>query len=119
MDFRAGKNVIHSINKHLGLHLRIRSAEELERSQTQAPKVPMESYKYPKGDKSTGLVQGGGISIHLGIRKGFHTCKLLHLELICHETLLHSPGNYIQSLGIEYDARCMKKRMHIYIYVHV
>ena len=32
-------------------------------------------------------------------------CKLLHLEWISNEVLLHSTGNYNQSLGTEHDGR--------------
>ena len=36
---------------------------------------------------------------------GVGRCKLSHLEWIGNEILLDSTGNYIQSLGIEYDGR--------------
>ena len=36
---------------------------------------------------------------------GVGRCKLLHLEWISSEVLLYNTGNYIQSLGIEYDGR--------------
>jgi len=32
-------------------------------------------------------------------------CKLLHLEWRSNEVLMHSPGNDIQSLGIDHDGR--------------
>ena len=32
-------------------------------------------------------------------------CKLLHLEWISNEVLLHSTGNYIQLLVIDHDGR--------------
>ena len=34
-----------------------------------------------------------------------HGIWVLHLEWISNEILLYSTGNYIQSLGIEYDGR--------------
>ena len=40
---------------------------------------------------------------------GVSRCKLLHLEWISHEILLHSTRNYIQSLGIDHDGREFKK----------
>ena len=36
---------------------------------------------------------------------GVGRCKLLHLEGMSKEVLLHSTGNYIQTLQIEYDGR--------------
>ena len=36
---------------------------------------------------------------------GVSRCKLLHVEWISNETLLHSTGNAIQSLGIDHDGR--------------
>ena len=36
---------------------------------------------------------------------GVSKYKLLHLEWVSNEVLLHSTGNYIQSLGIEHDIR--------------
>ena len=36
---------------------------------------------------------------------GVGRCKILHIEWISKEVLLYSPGNYIQSLGIEHDER--------------
>ena len=33
---------------------------------------------------------------------GFSRCKLLHLR---NEVMLYNAGNYIQSLGIDYDGR--------------
>ena len=36
---------------------------------------------------------------------GVSRCKLLHLEWISGEVLLHSTGNYVQSLVIEPDGR--------------
>ena len=40
---------------------------------------------------------------------GFSRCKLLHLEWISDAVLLHSTGNYIQSLGIDHNGRKYKK----------
>jgi len=37
-------------------------------------------------------------------------CKLLNLEWISHEVLLHSTGNNIQSLGLEHDGRLYEKK---------
>ena len=34
---------------------------------------------------------------------GISGCKLLHSERISNEGLLHSTGNYVQSLGIDHD----------------
>ena len=45
-------------------------------------------------------------------------CKLLHLEWISNEVLLHSTGNYNQSLGIDHDGRSHKKR-YIYVCIYV
>ena len=36
---------------------------------------------------------------------GVSRWKLLHLEWISNEVLLHSTGSYIQSLGIEHDGK--------------
>ena len=44
---------------------------------------------------------GGGNGIDWEFRVG--RCNLLHLEWISNEILLHSTGNYIQSLLIEHD----------------
>ena len=46
---------------------------------------------------------------------GVSRCKLLHLEWINNEVLLHNIANYIQSLAIELEDN-MRKRMYIYIY---
>ena len=60
----------------------------------------------------------GGQSVMDG-EFGVSRCKLLlHLELIHSEVLLCSKGNYIQSLGIEYDGRYYEKK-NIYIYAWV
>ena len=36
---------------------------------------------------------------------GVSRCRLLHLEWISNEVLLHGTGYYIQSLGIDHDGR--------------
>ena len=47
-----------------------------------------------------------------GVSRG----KLLHLEWISNEVLLHSRGNYVQSLGMEHDERrCEEKNVFIHI----
>ena len=51
---------------------------------------------------------------------GVSRCKLLHLECISNEVLLYSTGNYIQSLGVEYDGKeYEKKNMCIHIHTHI
>ena len=57
----------------------------------------------------------------LGVAKGerggsVSRCKLLHLECVRGEVLLHSTGNSIQFLGIEHDGRLYKKN-NVYIYM--
>ena len=47
--------------------------------------------------------QGGGSEMDWEF--GVSRCKLLHLGWISNEVLLHSIGNYIQSLIIEHDKR--------------
>ena len=49
--------------------------------------------------------QGGGGRSGMDRELGVSRCKLLHLEWISNEVLLHSTENYIQSLGIEHDGR--------------
>ena len=66
------------------------------------------------GEQTHGCQRGGrrsGMDWEFGVGK----CKLLHLEWISNEVLLYSTGNYIQSLGIEYDGR-QYENMYIYIY---
>ena len=55
------------------------------------------------GVQTHGLCQGGGRGMdgEFGVRR----CRVLHLEWISDEVLLHSIGNYIQSLGIDHDGR--------------
>ena len=33
------------------------------------------------------------------------SCQLFHLGWISNEVLFYSPGNYVQSLGLEHDER--------------
>ena len=54
------------------------------------------------GEKTCGCQEGGGGSGR-DREFGVSRCKLLHLEWISKEVLLHSTGNYIQSLVMEYD----------------
>ena len=49
--------------------------------------------------------KGGGGGSGMDKEFGVGRCKLLHLEWINNEVLLHSTGNYVQSLGIEHDGR--------------
>ena len=62
-------------------------------------------------DIENGLVvakwEGGrnGINWEFGVSR----CKLLHLEWISNEVLLHSTGNYIQSPGIVHHGKESKK----------
>ena len=42
-------------------------------------------------------------------------CKLLHLEWVRNEVLLYSPGNYIQSPGIEHDGTEYERNI-VYMY---
>ena len=48
-----------------------------------------------------GAEGGSGIDLESGVSR----CKLLCLEWIGNEVLLHSTGNYIQSLLVEHDGR--------------
>jgi len=41
-------------------------------------------------------------------------CKLLHLEWMSNGVLLYSTGNCVQSLGIEHDRGCEKKKIYMY-----
>ena len=49
------------------------------------------------------IAQGGGEGSGMDWEFVVSGCKLLHLEWINNEILLHSTGNYIQSLVIEHD----------------
>ena len=49
---------------------------------------------------------------------GVSRCKLLHVEWMSKEVLQYSIRNYIQSLGIDHDGRCIRKAMCVYIYIH-
>ena len=42
-----------------------------------------------------------GMDWELGVSR----CRLLHLEWISNEVLLYSPGNYIQSSGINHNGK--------------
>ena len=51
---------------------------------------------------------------------GISRCKLLHLQWISPEVLLHSTENYIQSLGTEHDGRQYeKKKVHLSISLYI
>ena len=58
--------------------------------------------------------RGSGMNWEFGVSR----CKQSHLEWTDYKILLHSTGNYIQSLGIEHDGREHKKE-NVYIYVCV
>ena len=49
---------------------------------------------------------------------GVSRCKLLHLDWISNEVLLHSTGNYNQSLAVEHDGRAYEEK-NVYIYMCV
>ena len=57
-----------------------------------------------EGRGGEGMGRGGGEERGRG-EFGVGRCKLLHLEWLSNEVLLCSTGNYIQSLGVEYDRR--------------
>ena len=59
--------------------------------------------------------QGGGEGNGMDGSLGLSRCKLLLLEWIISEVLLYSPGNYIQSPGIDHDGKKYKKRMCMYV----
>ena len=48
---------------------------------------------------------GGGERSGLDWEFGHSRCKLLHLKWTSNEVLLHSTGNYTQSLEIDHDGR--------------
>ena len=54
------------------------------------------------GDQTCGC-QGGERQSRMDWEFGVSRCKLLHFEWISNEILLHSTGNYIQSLLMEHD----------------
>ena len=56
---------------------------------------------------------GSGIDQEFGVAR----CKLLHLEWINNEVLLHSTENYVQSHELEHDGRWYEKKDCIYIYI--
>lgn len=49
---------------------------------------------------------------------GIGRCKLLHLEWISNKILLYSTGNYIQSLGINYNGKGYFKKECINVYLY-
>ena len=51
------------------------------------------------------VAKGEGRESRMDWELGVGKCKLLHLEWISNEVLLYSMGNYIPSLGIDYDGR--------------
>ena len=55
------------------------------------------------------VAKGDGGERGRGWELGISRCKLLHLEWISNEVLLHSTGNLIQSLGIEHEGRYYRK----------
>ena len=56
-----------------------------------------------RGRKQTCGCQGEGGGSEIDWEFGISGCKLLHSERISNEGLLHSTGNYVQSLGIDHD----------------
>ena len=60
---------------------------------------------YDLGFKQTCGCQEGGGESRMDREFGVGRCKLLHLEWVSNGVLLYSTGNYIHSLGIEYDGR--------------
>ena len=49
---------------------------------------------------------------------GVSWCKLLHLGWMGNEVLLYSAGNYIQSIGREYNGGWHKKK-NVYIFIYI
>ena len=49
------------------------------------------------------VAKGEGRGSGMDRKFGVSRCKQLPLEWISNEVLLYSTGNYIQSLGMEYD----------------
>ena len=50
---------------------------------------------------------------------GVGRCKLLHLGWISNKVLLHSTGDYAQSLGLKHDGReYEKKRLYVYVGIY-
>ena len=56
------------------------------------------------GEQTYGC-QGEGEGSGMDGEFGGSRCKLLHLEWTSNEVLLHSTGDYKQSLGVELDGR--------------
>ena len=48
---------------------------------------------------------GSGLDRESGVIGCIKHIKLLRLEWVSNEVLLYSTGNYVQSLGVEYDGR--------------
>ena len=57
---------------------------------------------------------GSGLDRKAGIIRCIKHIKLLRLEWVSNEVLLYSTGNYVQSLGVEYDGRYYEKK-NVYI----
>ena len=60
------------------------------------------------------VAKGKGRGIGMDGEFGVGRCRLLHLEWISNEVLLHSTGNYVQSLRLDHDGREYEKKMYIY-----
>ena len=63
-----------------------------------------QKWSHRHGEQTCGCQRGGGRS-GMDWKFEISRCKLLHLERISNKVLLHSTGNYIQSLVIEHDIR--------------
>ena len=66
--------------------------------------------KLAGGDRLTDIQNGLGVAkgergSGMDVEFRVSRYKLLHLEWIHNEVLLYSPGNWIQSLGIDHDRR--------------
>jgi len=59
---------------------------------------------------------GSGLDRKAGIIRCIKHIKLLRLEWVSNEVLLYSTGNYVQSLGVEYDGRYNEKKEYIGMY---
>ena len=55
--------------------------------------------------------EGSGMDWEFGVSR----CKLFHLEWISNEVLLHSTGNYIQSLRQKIMEDNIRKGMYLYV----
>ena len=68
------------------------------------------------GEQTSGF-QGGRGGSRMDREFGVSRCKLLHLEWISNEVLLHSTGNCIESLCIEHAGKQYEKNnVCIYMY---